>query len=372
MSARDPAEAPDPASRLGPHAAPHPAVGGAPWPGPLPAGEAAVAALDLAAVRETAALLAPHVARTPAIPWRGRDLEARLAPGTRVGLKLELHQHSGTFKARGAFHVMLRQPAEALAGGVTAISAGNHALAVAHAARELGLHAKVVMLASANPYRVARCRELGAELVLVDDAARGFALVEELQRDEGRFFVHPFDGLLTSLGTATLGLEMTEQLAELDAVVVPVGGGGLASGVAAAVKLAAPGCRVYGVEPSGAPTLTRALAAGEPVTLDGLATVADSLGAPFTGPTSFALCRAHLDDVVLLEEEAFAGAQRLLFEALGLAVEPACAAATAALLGPLRERCAGQHIGLVLCGSNIDLETYRGQVSASDGGASGA
>lgn len=317
-----------------------------------------VEAIDAAARR-----LGSRVLVTPTIEWRGRALEALLPPTTRVSLKLEFLQHTGTFKVRGAFHVLLRQPASTLRLGVTAISAGNHAIAVAYAARELGLSAKVVMIRTANPWRVQRCRELGAELVLADDVASGFELVEGIARDEGRFFVHPFEGVETSLGTATLGREVLNQVPDLDAVIVPIGGGGLASGVAAAVKQLSPGCAVYGVEPEGAPTMTRALAAGAPVRLEQLSSVADSLGAPFTGPVSLALCKAYLDDVVLVRDEEILAAQALAFRELKFALEPAGVTTTAGLLGPLRARCARKHVAVIMCGSNIDSGTFHQQLS---------
>ena len=315
----------------------------------------------LAAIREA---LGELVLETPVHHWCSPDLAARIPQGTEVFLKLELLQYTGTFKARGAFNVLRNQEARALENGITAISAGNHAIATAHAAARLGLHAKVVMLSHANPFRVERCRSLGAELVLVDDASEGFALVERLVAEEGRFFVHPFEGLHTSLGTATLALEFCRQVEDLDAVVVPIGGGGLASGVAAAVKSLRPGCQVFGVEPEGAPTMTRAFEAGEPVTLDGLDTVADSLAAPFTGPLSLALCREYLDDLVLLTDEQILAAQDLAFRDLKLVLEPAGAAAMAGLFGPLRDRVAGRRVGVIVCGSNIDADTFYRQLTA--------
>jgi threonine dehydratase len=306
--------------------------------------------------------LGERVVETPVHRWRSDELGHLAEAGTEVWLKLEIFQHSGTFKVRGAFNVLLNQPANALAEGITAISAGNHAIAVAYTARELGLSAKVIMLRHANPFRVQLCRALGAELLFADDAEQGFAQVERLVQDEGRFFVHPFEGLHTSLGTATLGLEFYRQVPGLEAVIVPIGGGGLASGVAAAVKLLNPACKVYGVEPAGAPTMTHSLAAGEPSRISDMCTVADSLAAPFTGPTSFALCRRFLDDVCLLSEQELLNAQAVAFRDLSLALEPAAAAATAGLLGPLRDRIQGLRVGVVMCGSNIDAGTFMQQL----------
>jgi threonine dehydratase len=309
--------------------------------------------------------LGDRVLETPVHHWRSSDVSSRLAGGTEVFLKLEFLQYTGTFKVRGAFNVLLNQGPDAIQHGITAISAGNHAIAAAYVAQQLGLSAKVVMLRHANPFRVERCRSLGAELILVDDAKEGFALVDRLVQDEERFFVHPFEGIHTSLGTATLGFEFCRQVPDLDAVIVPIGGGGLASGVAAAVKALIPGCAVFGVEPEGAPTMTRALAAGKPVTLGAqdMNTVADSLAAPFTGPTSFELCRKHIDEVVLLTDAEILEAQALAFTDLKFALEPAGAAAAAGLLGPLRDRLEGKRVGVIVCGTNIDPETFHRQLT---------
>jgi len=255
---------------------------------------------------------------------------------------------------------------------VTALSAGNHAIAVAYAARTLGTTAKVVIPKSANPARVARCRQLGAEVVLVDHIAEAFDRVQEIEAGEGRTFVHPFEGPRTALGTATLGDELLDQAPELDAVIVPIGGGGLAAGIAAAVKQRRPEVQVYGVEPTGADTMYRSLLTGRPQSLDAVRTIADSLGAPHAAPYSFALCRQFLDDLVLVDDDAICRAMALLFAEAKLVTEPAAAAATAAACGPLHERLQGKTVGVVVCGSNIDADAFhrhvsRGLASAAEG-----
>jgi threonine dehydratase len=298
------------------------------------------------------------VLTTPVRAWDDAAFTREVAPGTRVVLKEELFQRTGTFKPRGALAVMLDLDRAALGRGVTAVSAGNHAIAVAYAAQVLGSTAKVVMPKTASPYRVGKCRELGAEVVLVEDVHRAFDRVKQIESEEGRTFVHPFEGPRTALGTATLGLELVEQVPDVEAVIVPIGGGGLCAGVAAAVKLARPECRVYGVEPEGADSMRRSFAAGAPMAIDAVRTIADSLGAPHAAPYSFSLCRRYLDDLVLVDDDALRRAMRLLFSSAKLAVEPAGAAATAALCGPLRERVAGRRVALVVCGANIDAPTF--------------
>jgi len=322
----------------------------------------------LAAIRATRERLGDLVELTPVRLWRDPALERAVSPATRVFLKEELFQRAGSFKPRGALAVMLDLTPAALGRGVTAVSAGNHAMAVGYAARVLGTTAKVVMPKNANPFRVAACRELGAEVELVEDVHQAFARVKQIETEEGRSFVHPFEGPLTALGTATLGLELLEQVPDLDAVIVPIGGGGLCAGVAAAVKLVRPSCLVFGVEPEGADTMHRSFAAGSPQSLDKVRTIADSLGAPHAAPYSFGLCRRYLDDLALVDDDALRRAMRLLMTSAKLAVEPAGAAATAALCGPLRERLWGKRVGLIVCGANIDAATFATHVTGSGSG----
>jgi threonine dehydratase len=318
--------------------------------------------LTLADIEETREMIAPHVVRTPVHDWRGREIEALLAPGTNVNLKLELFQQSGTFKARGALSKMMRLSPDELSRGVTAVSAGNHAIATAYAASCLGASAKVVMMGSANPARVAACRSLGAEVVTAPDGRTAFEMVETIARDEGRSFIHPFEGPHTALGTATLGAEWLEQVPDLDAVIIAIGGGGLCGGASAAIKLLKPDCLVFGVEPTGSDTMTRSFEQGSPIDHADVLTIADSLAPPFALPYSFGLCRANVDEIVLVDDDAMRSAMGLLFREMKLAVEPAAAAATAALVGPLRERLAGKKVGVLVCGSNIDLDTFEKHV----------
>jgi threonine dehydratase len=314
--------------------------------------------LTLAEIRAARALLGDRIVRTPVVPLAGPAVESALAPGTQALLKLELFQHTGSFKARGALVNALSLGEAERARGICAISAGNHAIAAAYAARTVGASAKIVMKEGANPFRVAECRRYGGEIVFEADFHAAFRRVEEIRATEGRTLIHPFEGLRTALGTATLGLEFIEQAPDLEAVIVPVGGGGLAAGLATAIRLVKPDCRVFGVEPFGADTMYRSFAAGSPQGIDRIDTIADSLGAPYALPISYALCRASLEEIVRIEDAEMVGAMRFLAAHARLAVEPAGAAATAALLGPLKARLAGRRVGLVVCGSNISAEAY--------------
>ena len=319
---------------------------------------AAVTALTLEDITAARHALGQRIVTTPVYEWEGPALSERVGPGTRVFLKLELFQRSGSFKARAALLNMLRLTPAQRQHGVTAISAGNHAIAVAYAARELGVHARLVMIKTANPFRVELCEKFGGEIEFAADAHAGFTRAAEIERQEGRTLIHPFEGVVTATGTATLGLELCQQVTALDAVIVPIGGGGLCAGVASAVKLLQPRCVVFGVEPEGADSMHRSFAAGEPCSIERVATIADSLGAPYALPITFELCRRNVDELVRVSDDELRQAMRLMQRECKLAVEPAGAAAMAALLGPLRGKLAGRRVALIVCGSNIDTATY--------------
>lgn len=315
-------------------------------------------ALSLDKIRACRADLGDAIIRTPVLHWR---TDTSRALGGEIWFKLEPFQRTGTFKARGALNSVRRLGPEARQRGITAVSAGNHAVAAAFAARETGVSAKVVMIKTANAARVERARLYGAEIVFADDGPSAFRIVAEIAASEGRAMVHPFEGPLVAQGTGTLGLEFAEQVADLDAVIIAIGGGGLCAGASAAIKQLQPGCKVFGVEPAGADSMRRSFAAGAPVTLDSTRTIADSLAPPMALPYGFAACRRYVDDIVTVTDDEIRGAMRILFDDLKLALEPAGAAATAALLGPLR-RLAGQKVGIVVCGSIIDIDTFAGHL----------
>jgi threonine dehydratase len=303
--------------------------------------------------------LTAETIRTPVT--RCAAIEDQLDNGTRVLAKLEFLQRTGTFKARGALATLQNLSAEDHKNGVTAVSAGNHAIATAFAAEAVGTTAKVVMTRSANPSRVAACKSYGAEVVMADDVHQAFELAQKIRDEEGRFFVHPFEGPSIALGTGTVGLEICEQVDEFDAIIVPVGGGGLIGGISNAVKQLRPDVEVIGVEPEGADSMHRSFESGKPESIEKVMTIADSLGAPFAMPYSFELTRKNVDRLVLIDDSQLRRAMGFLFQSLNIAVEPACAATTAALLGPLRESLRGKRVVLVMCGSNIDWATFSQQ-----------
>lgn len=294
--------------------------------------------------------LTPWVLRTPV--FDRNDLPS--LEGTLVNFKFELLQASGSFKVRGAFTHLLALDRAQRSAGVTCVSGGNHAIAVAYAAMRLGIGAKVVLFRTASAARVALCRRFGAEIVAAGNSAEAFDIVRRIEAEEGRYFVHPFNGYRTVLGTATLGYEWATQAPDLDAVIVPIGGGGLAAGVATALRLANPRVHVYGVEPETADVMSRSFAANHTVRMSHMHSIADSLMAPHTEQYSYQLCRRHIDRIVTVSDDDLRASMRVLFDQLKLAVEPACATATAGLLGPLRDTVQGKRVGVLLCGTNTD------------------
>jgi threonine dehydratase len=309
-------------------------------------------------IAETRDRLAPLVRRTPCLMLPPKDGKAALGLEAELTFKLELLQVTGTFKARGALSSMLALSPEALRQGVTAVSAGNHGIAVAYAAQALGSNARVVMIKTSNPIRVRMAREFGADVELAEDGPSAFRRVQEIAETEGRTFIHPFEGANVVRGTATLGLEWLDQAPDLEIVVVAVGGGGLIAGVASAMKQLRPTIRVFGVEPEGAAVVSASLRAGSPQTMPKVSTIADSLAPPMTTPYTFELCRQYVDRVVLVSDAAMRSAMATLFAALKLAVEPAGAAALAAALGPLHADLKGRRVGILICGANIDLDSF--------------
>jgi threonine dehydratase len=308
--------------------------------------------------------LAPWVSRTPT--FERHDFP--MLQGTSLNFKFELLQASGTFKARGAFSNLLALDENERRAGVTCVSAGNHAVAVAYAAMRLGIGAKVVMIKTASAARVALCRRFGAEIVMAEDGATAFETVRRIEAEEGRFFVHPFNGYRTVLGTATLGYEWTSQAPDLDAVILPIGGGGLAAGVSLAMRLANPSIHVFGVEPEGADAMGQSFAANHTVKMGPMHSIADSVMAPHTEDYSYELCRRHIDRLVTVSDGELRRAMMLLFNELKLGAEPACAAATAAVVGPLKEALQGKRVGVLLCGTNTDAVTLGRHLGEASGG----
>ena len=305
--------------------------------------------VGLDAFRRAAAVLAPVAVRTPLLPFDalGESL------GIELWLKPEMLQRGGAFKFRGAYNYLANLNPEARARGVIAPSSGNHAQAVALAARMFGVPATVVMPTTVTPAKRAGAERLGARIELAGTTtAHRMDRAREIAEAEGGTLVPPYDDPTIIAGQGTIGLEITESLPGVATVLVPVGGGGLSAGVATAVKLTAPHARVIGVEPAGAPKLTRARAAAAPVRLDRTSSLADGLMAVEIGHLPFAHHQQYVDDVVLVDDALLRDAVRLLLERAKLVAEPSGAITVAALMsGALR---AQGPVVAVLSGGNVD------------------
>jgi threonine dehydratase len=278
----------------------------------------------------------------------------RIADG-RLYLKAEHLQKTGSFKARGMTNRIASLDADQRARGAITMSAGNAGQAYAWAAREAGVPMTVVMAVGANPTKVAACRGYGAEVVLEGaHVGEAFQALERIRDERGLTFVHPFEDRAVIAGHGSVGLELLEDLPEVDVVVVGVGGGGLISGVAAALKEQRPGVRVYGVEPVDAAAMTLAFEAGEPVTIQPK-TVADGLAAPFAGALTLAMCRRYLDGLVLLDDPTILAGVRFAIERMKQVLEPAGAAALAAVLFGGIQIADGERVAVVASGGNVDV-----------------
>ena len=300
-------------------------------------------------VEQAAGRIAGHVRQTPILPMEAGAFRSPCA----VVLKLELLQHAGSFKPRGAFNRVLA--AEVPASGLVAASGGNHGVAVAHVAGALGHRAEVFVPSMSAPAKVARIRALGAEVTV------GGALYQDAQHaataraaEIGALLVHPYDHPLVVAGQGTVARELEGQAPDIDTVLVAVGGGGLIAGVCAWYG---DRVKVVGVEPATSRAMYEARRAGHPVDVDVSGIAADSLGATAVGAVPFATITPFLHDAVIVDDDAIRGAQRALWDAVRLLAEPGGATALAALLSGAYRGEPGERVAVVVCGSNVDPST---------------
>jgi threonine dehydratase len=299
--------------------------------------------LSLADVRAAAGRIQPHVVKTPTLSGEG-------VAGAGVWLKAENLQRTGSFKVRGAVNAVLQLSSEQRRRGVITLSAGNHGLALAYAAEVVGTRCVVVVRDDAPITKLDAIRRYGAEIVLTP-LAKWQERLEAEQRARDLHLVHPFDDPAVAAGQGTVGLEILAAVPDVRALVVPIGGGGLISGIAVAVKQQRPAVRIIGVEPEQAPGVSESLAAGHPVVPSRLDTIADGLAAPYTRPFTLALIQRYVDEVRTVSDAAIIEALKLIAFRGKLVVEPAGAAAVAALVAdPTIER----PVVAILSGGNLD------------------
>jgi threonine dehydratase len=308
--------------------------------------------IPLAEIRAAAQRIAGRVHRTPL--WTSRTLAERCR--SPIILKCESFQKTGSFKVRGALNKVLSMPEADRRRGLVTVSAGNHAQAVAWAARAVATPCAVVMPDDAPRAKLEAVRGYGAEVILHGDRATLFDRLHQVEAERGMTFVHPFDDPVVLAGAGTVGLEIVEDAGDLDTVIIPVGGGGLMGGVTSAVKGLRPDARVIAVELEEGPGLGPALAAGKPVPVSRPATLADGMTPPFVGALPMAIAREAVDQIVTVTEAEIMEAMRFLITRAKLYVEGSGAAATAALLtGKVIPRGTGAVVAIV-SGGNVDPE----------------
>jgi threonine dehydratase len=306
--------------------------------------------MDITAIREAAERIRPHVKRTPL--EYSLSLSNRL--GTNVYVKYELFQKTGSFKPRGSFNKLLSMSDEERRKGVVAVSGGNHAQAVAYVAKMLGLDAVISMPDNTPRNYVDATRGYGATVDLQQTIAAAFDRVKEYEA-EGRVFVHPFDDPLVIAGQGTVGLEILEDVPQATDIIASIGGGGMAGGVAVAAKSIKPSVRVWGVETAGADAMSQALAAGEPVTLPAITSIAKTLGAPYVTDRTLKLIQEHFESVTVVTDAEAVDALQFIAERLKVVTEPA-SSCTLAAAERLRDKFTpDSHLVLIFCGGNTSI-----------------
>ena len=307
--------------------------------------------LTLAQIQNARQLIAPCVRRTPLTA--STALSERLK--TNVYVKLELFQKTGSFKVRGAFNKALNLPPDARGQGLVAVSGGNHAQAVAFAARNLGLNAVILMPESTPRNYVDATRGYGAEIKFAADVGAAFREVAEYQ-SQGWSYVHPFDDPVVMAGQGTIGLEILEDVPQVTDIIVSIGGGGLIGGIATAVRALKPFVRIWGVETEGADCMAQSLAAGKIVTLNAITSIARTLGAPAPSETTLAIAKELVESVTVVSDAEALAALRFLLERLKILTEPAAACTLAAADRLKHQFSKERHVVLVLCGGNMPME----------------
>jgi threonine dehydratase len=304
----------------------------------------------LQTIREAHERIGPFIHRTPVLSSSSLDGMA----GARMFFKCENFQKIGAFKIRGGMNAVLSLPAEALRNGVATHSSGNHAQAIAYAAREVGTRAYIVMPRTAPEIKKKAVAGYGAEIILCEPTLRAREdTLREVVARTGAAFVHPFDDYRVIAGQATCAVELLEDVPGLEVVMAPVGGGGLLSGTALAVHYLSPGTPVVAGEPAGADDAYRSLKAGAIQTNATTQTIADGLLTSL-GDKTFPLIQQYVEDIITVTDEQIVAAMRLIWERMKIIVEPSCAVPFAALLKE-KERFAGKRVGIILTGGNVDL-----------------
>ena len=303
-------------------------------------------------------VLQGKIVNTPTLELNEDDLREILPDNSEVSIKLELFQQTGSFKARGVAIGLETLEKDKKAQGIVTVTGGNHGIATAWGASQYGISAKIIMPKTADPFRIDKCKNLGAEVILAENVDDAFKRLDEIEKEENRFVLHPFNQENMIIGSATCCAEIIDQMGDIDILIIPIGGGGLIGGMAHYLDQINSSVELLGVEPIGADSFTKSLEKKSAVRINKVDTIADSLGAPMAMDFSFNIAKKRVSQVERVTDNEIRNAMITMRDRLGFIVEPACATSLAGLQERYKKKCEGKKVGIIACGSNISFDRY--------------
>ena len=303
-------------------------------------------------------VLQGKIVNTPTLELNEDDLREILPDNSEVSIQLELFQQTGSFKARGVAIGLETLEEDKKAQGIVTVTGGNHGIATAWGASQYGISAKIIMPKTADPFRIDKCKNLGAEVILAENVDDAFRRLDEIEKEENRFVLHPFNQENMIIGSATCCAEILDQMGDIDILIIPIGGGGLIGGMAHYLDQINSSVELLGVEPVGADSFTKSLEKKSAVRINKVDTIADSLGAPMAMEFSFNIAKKRVSQVERVTDDEIRNAMITMRDRLGFIVEPACATSLAGLQERYKKKCEGKKVGIIACGSNISFDRY--------------
>ena len=303
-------------------------------------------------------VLQGKIVNTPTLELNEDDFREILPDNSEVSIKLELFQQTGSFKARGVAIGLETLEEDKKAQGIVTVTGGNHGIATAWGASQYGISAKIIMPKTADPFRIDKCKNLGAEVILAENVDDAFRRLDEIEKEENRFVLHPFNQENMIIGSATCCAEILDQMGDIDILIIPIGGGGLIGGMAHYLDQINSSVELLGVEPVGADSFTKSLEKKSAVRINKVDTIADSLGAPMAMDFSFNIAKKRVSQVEKVTDDEIRNAMITMRDRLGFIVEPACATSLAGLQERYKKKCEGKKVGIIACGSNISFDRY--------------
>ena len=303
-------------------------------------------------------VLQGKIVNTPTLKLNEDDIQEILPHNADVSIKLELFQQTGSFKASGVAIGLETLEEDKKEQGIVTVTGGNHGIATAWGASQYNISSKIIMPKTADPFRINKCRSLGAEVLLAENVDDAFAKLDEIEKDENRFVLHPFNQENMIIGAATCCAEIIDQMGDIDILIIPIGGGGLIGGMAHYLEQINSSVELLGVEPTGADSFAQSLENDSAVRINKVNTIADSLGAPMAMEFSFNIAKKRVNQVEKVTDDEIRRAMITMRDRLGFIVEPACATSLAGLLERYKKKCEGKKVGIIACGSNISFDRY--------------